>query len=267
MSVEEALTAYNQIAELSFTPRSGLFSRFLSTSKYSGRNLAEAVCRALQNIDRQVDGSKDAVFVDPTGPRTVVLAMTKVNIGAGPTLFKTYDVEPAWKDCKIWEVARATSATLTFFPSITCGRDQIEFIDAGFGYNNPCEVVLAEAEKAIPDREMACVVSIGTGLGRAIGIAANPQSLLGSLKSMATSSNLIHARLQGQYGAQASQKYWRFDEDVAISDIAVDDWKQVQRVAGHTHNYLNTYATEMAMKDCVKAILSAHAGAETSDGA
>lgn len=205
--------------------------------------------------------------MDPTGPRTVVLAMTKVNIGAGPTLFKTYDIEPAWKDCKIWEVARATSAILTFFPSITCGRGQIEFIDAGVGYNNPCEAVITEAEKAIPDREIACVVSIGTGLGRAIDIAANPQSLLGSLKSMATSSNLVHTRLEGQYGARVSQKYCGFDEDLAIGNIAVDDWKQVQRVAGHTHNFLNTYATEMAMKNCMKAILSAHAGDERSDGA
>ncbi|KAH6649520.1 hypothetical protein F5144DRAFT_7897 [Chaetomium tenue] len=143
----------------------------------------------------------------------------------------------------------------------------IEFIDAGFGYNNPCEEVITEAERSMPDREVACVVSIGTGLGRAIGIAAKPKSLFGALESMATSSNLVHARLQGQYGGQASQKYWRFDEDVAIGDIAVDNWKQMRLVAGHTHNYLNTHATRMAMADCVKAILSAHEAAETSDGA
>ena len=68
MSVEEALTAYSQISELSFTPTSGLFSRFRFTPKYSGQNLAEAVCQVLQNIDFQVDGRKDAVFVDPAGP-------------------------------------------------------------------------------------------------------------------------------------------------------------------------------------------------------
>jgi hypothetical protein len=217
-------------------------------------------------MDSQVDGGKNAVFTDPTAPRTVLVAMAKVSIGAKPTLFKTYDVEPAWKDCKIWEVAQATSATLTFFSSIKCSRDRIEFIDAGFGYSNPCEEVLAEAEKAILDREVVYVVSIGTGLGRAIGIEAKPQSLLGSLKRMATSSNLVHARLQGRYGTQTSQKYWRFDEDVAISDIALGDWKQMQRAAGHTHNYLNTYMTKMAMTDCVNAILSAHVGAESSDG-
>jgi patatin-like phospholipase/acyl hydrolase len=61
----------------------------------------------------------------------------KANMGAAPTLFKTYDTSTSYKDCSIWKVARATSATTSFFRSIQLGRDNIEFIDSGFGYNNP----------------------------------------------------------------------------------------------------------------------------------
>jgi patatin-like phospholipase/acyl hydrolase len=79
--------------------------------------------------------------------RSVVLAITKANIDTRPTLFTTYDSSAAFQDCTIWQVARATSAATTFFKSIELGRDKIEFIDAGFGYNNPCEVLIEEAER------------------------------------------------------------------------------------------------------------------------
>lgn len=37
------------------------------------------------------------------------------------------------------------------FTSIKCGLDGIEFIDAGFGYNNPCGVLLKEARQQFPN--------------------------------------------------------------------------------------------------------------------
>jgi patatin-like phospholipase/acyl hydrolase len=64
--------------------------------------------------------------------------------------FKTYNIDDDFKDCKIWEIARATSAATTFFDSVPCGRQGIEFIDAGFGHNNPSEKLLSEAQSIFP---------------------------------------------------------------------------------------------------------------------
>jgi hypothetical protein len=58
----------------------------------------------------------------------------------------------------------------TFFKSIKCGQDGIEFIDAGFGYNNPCDMLLEEAKERFPDCELGCVLSIRTGLAGAVSI-------------------------------------------------------------------------------------------------
>src|SRR5262245_43206640 len=81
---------------------------------------------------------------------SVVLAITKKDVDVLPTLFKTYAQSRSLRDCTIWQVARATSAATTFFKSIKCGRDGIEFIDAGFGYNIPCGVLLDEVKKIFP---------------------------------------------------------------------------------------------------------------------
>src|ERR1700722_19065192 len=109
---------------------------------------------------------------------SIVLAITKDNVDAPPTLFKTYDRSESLKDCTIWQVARATSAATTFFKSIKCGRDEIEFIDAGFGYNNPCDVLLDEAQEIFPNSELGCVLSIGTGLGGVVKIQDSRRSIL-----------------------------------------------------------------------------------------
>ena len=114
--------------------------------------------------------------------------MTKDNVNALPHLFKTYDSSAAFGPCTIWRVARATSAAVTFFKSIKLGRDEIEFVDAAFGYNNPCEVLIEEGRRQFPERSQMRVLSIGTGLGDVVSITDSRSSIIDSLKRMATSS-------------------------------------------------------------------------------
>ena len=119
---------------------------------------------------------------------SAVLAITKDNVDAPPTFFTTYDTSTALDGCTIWQVARATSAATTFFKPIKVGRDEIEFIDAGFGYNNPCEILIGEAHRQFPDRGQMQVLSIGTGLGDIVQISGSWTSIITALKDMATSS-------------------------------------------------------------------------------
>ncbi|KAB5513047.1 hypothetical protein GE09DRAFT_981469, partial [Coniochaeta sp. 2T2.1] len=125
-----------------------------------------------------------------------VLAIMKDIVAAQPTLFATYDTSAALHDCTIWEAARPTSAATTFFKPMRVGRDGIEFVDAGFGYNNPCEVLVKEAQRQFPDRRSIRILGIGTGLGY-VTIRNGPMSIMGI---MARSSREVAARLANQYG-------------------------------------------------------------------
>ncbi|KAK3899757.1 hypothetical protein C8A05DRAFT_17857, partial [Staphylotrichum tortipilum] len=86
-------------------------------------------------------------------------------------------------------------AATTFFKPVTVGRDGIEFVDAGFGYNNPCEVLIEEARRQFPERRRLQVLSIGTGLGDTVAIGNTRLSIVNALKGMATSSKKVAARL------------------------------------------------------------------------
>jgi hypothetical protein len=168
---------------------------------------------------------------------SVVLAITKNNVDAPPTLFKTYDTSAGFDGCTIWQVARATSAATTFFKSIRVGRDGIEFVDAGFGCNNPCEILIEEARPQFPRCGQMQVLSIGTGLRDVVTIGNTRLSIINALKKMATSSKRIAARVESRYGD--SGQYYRFNVDQALQDISLSDWEKSSEISAHTRNYLS----------------------------
>src|SRR3954471_18860751 len=86
-----------------------------------------------------------------------------------PVLLRTYRSRQPDFGCKIWEAARATSATPTLFKRILIGREQ-PFIDGGMGRNNPSRVLLDEAKEIFEDHDIGCLISIGTGQAETINI-------------------------------------------------------------------------------------------------
>ena len=173
-----------------------------------------------------------------------VLAITKANVDALPTLFRTYDTSDSLKDCAIWEVARATSAATTFFKSIKCGRDEVEFIDAGFGYNNPCEILFREAQSTFAGTEIGCILSIGTGIGGVVSIRDTRKSILDALKAMTTSTQSVAQRMDELYSD--GDVYYRFNVTRGLEDVVLSDWKETSEISAHTGNYLRESQSQLA---------------------
>ncbi|KAH8201376.1 hypothetical protein TruAng_004459 [Truncatella angustata] len=212
MTVNECIQAYDKVGQAAFTPKWRFPSPAPPRGAYSARALEDAI------------------------NKWVALAITKDNVDAPPTLFKTYDNTADFEDCAIWQVARATSAATTFFKSIKLGRDAIEFIDAGFGYNNPCRILINEARRQFPDRHQLQVLSIGTGIGDVVTIEDSRIKILKALRSMATTSKKVARELDQQYGDGDS--YHRFNVDRGLEDITLADWQKASRISAHTKNYL-----------------------------
>lgn len=124
---------------------------------------------------------------------------------------------------------------LVSFESIGLGRDDIELVDASFGYNNPCEVIVQEARKQFPGREMR-ILSISTGLGDVVSIRDSPASIPEALRNMALSSRRVARRINNQF--RGSSQYVRFNVDRGLEDIILSDWEKASTISAHTHNYL-----------------------------
>ncbi|KAK3313310.1 acyl transferase/acyl hydrolase/lysophospholipase, partial [Apodospora peruviana] len=225
MSVDESIRAYKKVAQQAFTPKK---TRTFPASP-SGAFSAKALEAAIKQTVREFCIQPDCVARRKHNPTTAatcpheemafckgaVLAITKDNADARPTLFTTYDTSAALHSCTIWEVARGTSAATTFFKPIRAGRDGLEFVDAGFGYNNPCEVLVEEAQRQVSGHRSLRVLSIGTGLGDVVAIGNTWLSIITTLKKMATSSKKVAVSLDGRFGGTG--QYYRFNVDQGLT--------------------------------------------------
>ena len=183
---------------------------------------------------------------------------------AGPTLFRSYDVAKNKEyNCEIWEAARATTAAPTLFKRIKIGPSGsgIDYVDAGLGYNNPIEQVVAEAARVFGEEaRVNCIISIGTGQSGSVGLAQPdtfqkwlPTDLIKGLKEIATNSGRVAEEMESRY-KNIPGLYNRFDVDRGLHSVSLAEWKELGRVREHTKNYMKLEVIDMRADHVVKAL-------------
>jgi len=181
--------------------------------------------------------------------------MSAYNMDANiPVLFRTYKSHEPHLNCKIWEAARATSATPAFFKPIEIGRAQ-PFIDGGLGLNNPSRVVLNEAKRLFGARHIGCLVSIGTGHAETISIKKSrgfrhiaPADIFDALKAITSDCEATHEAMLGLF-AKLPITYFRLNVDHGMQGIKLSQWERLGNVEAHTVHYMrkNEFEEKLAL--------------------
>ena len=190
--------------------------------------------------------------------------MAALNMRAGiPHLFRSYQA-PKNKtfNCTIWEAARATTAAPTFFKRIVIGDPGASqpYIDGGMGCNNPIAQVLEEAELMFPDRQVACIISIGAGQADTIRIPKPrglqrmfPLDVVRAMQGIATdcerSAQVIARRFQG-----TPDVYFRFNVEQGLQNVGLAQWDLLDKVNAHTAQYIRTAEVDQKLAAAVAAI-------------
>jgi hypothetical protein len=112
-------------------------------------------------------------------------------------------------------------------------------------WNNPVKVVIKEGAKIFgSERQVACIVSIGTGHQSAIGLhdadwcqALLPTNAIHLLKDLASDCEKEASKCEKQYG-QLPGLYYRFNVEHGLENVSLDDWKMLSTVKAHTKAYL-----------------------------
>ncbi|EIM79527.1 FabD/lysophospholipase-like protein [Stereum hirsutum FP-91666 SS1] len=148
MSVDDAIQAYAKLSKKVFSQtKNGL----APDGRYKASNLEDAV----KTIVKEYGDDSMAGIVDSRSGDGV--CRTVVATDSAPRQLPI--------PCTIIEAARATTAAPTFFKRAVITVDEIKqtYMDGGLVQNNPCDVVLQEANLIFPDRQIAGILSIGTG--------------------------------------------------------------------------------------------------------
>lgn len=167
--------------------------------------------------------------------------------------------------CEIWEAIRATSAAPTYFEPISIGPPGMteEFIDGGVGCNNPISELHAEACKIFDSaREVACILSIGTGTKgplmlpepKLIDSVGLHRDTIKHLKRLALTSDREAEAMDEKYRG-ISNLYFRFNVDQDLARVNLGEWKGLGKIAVLTQDYLQRPRVKEKIELAARAII------------
>ena len=132
-------------------------------------------------------------------------------------------------DIPIWQVARATTAAPTYFkPIVIDGR---EYLDGGFGANNPCQEIYEEVRKMNnnSDKCAALILSVGTGKNtetrrfKGTGLSRFLNYLNFARKWASDSEQADNNMLRTNQPEKF--QYFRWNVERGLEKMKLDEWK------------------------------------------
>ena len=253
MTVDEAISAYQELVEAAFQPPSSFSSSFQRAS--SSQKLEKCVGDIIQ---RFLD-DRNAPLSDPAGGsytcRTAVLATTPAYIDAPPHIFRSYVTSEPPSLFLVHEVARAAVAIPGTSHSVSLGNPSIQFTSADvFGYNNPAEVGFSEAEENIPGR-VACLVSLGAGLQKVVHVDSQRKTFSTARIRISSDCESVHDRMR-RYGRTRNLDYFRFNVTHGLEDD-IQEWTPLDsgHIAGITEGYMRNDQVTGSLNSCAQRLV------------
>ena len=173
-----------------------------------------------------------------------MIAWKKLNMGVRvPHLFRSYrhpksDPENILErnpgqpeDYQIWQVGRATSAAPFYFKAVKLEEDEdSEYIDGGFGANNPSEEAWRSIKQLSHNNNRAVQTLVSIGTGKNDGTGPNPRA--------GYKLYLSYANLAAKWAAQSEAThdtmldvthnctdYFRLNVERGLGKMKLDEWK------------------------------------------
>ncbi|KAJ7348032.1 FabD/lysophospholipase-like protein [Mycena albidolilacea] len=258
MSVEDAVKAYGQLVKEVFSD--------VKPPGSDRRFKASKLERAIKEIVRARSASQDPEEgLEDTRENacgTFVCTATAANMSL-PVLLRTYNTcEHQAMDCTIWQAGRATSAAPTFFKQIQIGHPGVEeaFLDGGMGHNNPTTALLLEAKVLFPEKQIACIISLGTGQPHTINIPKSsllnqviPLDVIKAMQKIATDCEKEHQSFAHHFDGIANL-YFRFNVEQGMQNIQLNQWENLSDVAANTREYIQSQLVVNQLADAVKSL-------------
>ena len=157
-------------------------------------------------------------------------------------------------DIPIWQVARATSAAPTYFkPPII---DGLEYVDGGFGANNPCVEIYEEVRKMNNDskKSASTILSIGTGKNnearRFKGTGLQRYlNYLNFARKWASDSEQTHlAMLKAK--KEVNFNYFRLNVEEGLDRMKLDEWRARGPVRTKLGEYIGAFRSSPRKDGC-----------------
>lgn len=130
------------------------------------------------------------------------------------------------------------------------------------GCNNPVRHLVEEATKEFGlERQVSCIVSIGTGKPMVAGFKAPgpvqrllPLELIKVLTSIAVDTEDEASRMQSRLH-NCPGLFYRLNVEQGLQGISLEEWDKLGEVKTHTETYLNTDTVSQGIDVIVDALV------------
>ncbi|KAG8728712.1 hypothetical protein FRC11_010361 [Ceratobasidium sp. 423] len=253
MPVKKAIAEYAKLMKKVFSEK-----KMSGPTVYKGTKLRQA----LKEMIREATGDGGEMMAEggvSDGCKTAVFAMARHNLNAGlPVMFRSYNATTnPGPNCAIWQALYATMAHPDLFKSIDIVDSSVpqSFVSGELGCSNPLRHVLFEVKRIYPDRQLACIISIGAGHARTIQVP-NPGRWhpvhriqdVTVMEEIAKDSEQVAEemalRFQGTSGV-----YFRFNVDQGMQNMKDGSWERLGEATQHTNAYLQKSETNQRLQD------------------
>ncbi len=133
-------------------------------------------------------------------------------------------------DVPIYQVARATSAAPTYFKPPKIG--DLEYLDGGFGANNPCIEIYDEVRRMNNNSESCIQIIVSIGTGRSEIARFGPRgptrywNFFNFAKKWASESESTHIDMMKKLTHSSFKfEYFRLNVDEGLAAMKLDEWK------------------------------------------
>ncbi|OCL10096.1 FabD/lysophospholipase-like protein [Glonium stellatum] len=260
IDINECISAYLDLAPKIF-PKNGfisdnkvtrLFKAAHGTARFGTKELE---CEIKRLLAKHLELDGDAIFdqADKTEEGCRVVACAGSSSANRPVRLRSYSSD--------WEpTARATSAGPLYFDPISFGSPPKKYIDDALHHNNPVRVLWDEANtvwKEQSGRNIACIISIGTGKPPPRAVGERADQLLRSLVKMVTDTEAAAQGFSDEnyYRDEAERPaYFRFNVEQGLEDVGLEEWEQFEKLTEATDAYLDSRRQEVGA--CVNSLLS-----------
>ncbi|KAG8746921.1 hypothetical protein FRC10_003092 [Ceratobasidium sp. 414] len=260
MSVDEAMECFSEIVSQVFSKK-----KLWGEGSYKATILEKIVGQMVSKYAGSVDARMWDDAVNDEGCKTIVCATSIHSVG-DITLFRSYR---SWRneapDCTIIQAVRATTARPGLFKPVEIEENHIKlpFADAGLGCNNPTALMLEEVSSIFPEREVGCVISVGTGQAQVVSIPKSRRISWNSSKDSIMALQRIATDCEQT--AQVIEKrfldtpniYFRFNVEQGLQDTGMAELGRLPEIAAHARHY--NQIIDSKLKRAVHAVVSADA--------
>ncbi|KAH8833191.1 hypothetical protein DL96DRAFT_713047 [Flagelloscypha sp. PMI_526] len=229
----------------------------------SDASLSERAARLELEIKRMVKKyspyaqGEDRKMISDASPCKVFVCVSSPDNLSSPRLLRNYTVRNnASPDCKVWEAAVAPCALVGIFGSITIDSTPIgeRFIGGEVRWNNPTHELTAEVANIFAGRDVACIVSVGSGHPRVLSLSEDDNKLF---RRISEDCERVANELFRRF-SKVPDLYWRLSVEQGMQDIDPANIQELTKTFASTHAYLQTSRPNNDIDGMIMALVAAN---------